>query len=454
MDLYNCPHCNTNGVLPMSGGRCPNCKRQLFPNEAKIPMEDDLRETNKHISYSLDQPTKEYSLMVHFIPEMIALLCIPFTFYITSIGNGLGIWFTLRKAFVEYILRVGRLTGVSVPIGALVGLFILRMFKIRCARNRQNAPMWPRRILSGWFALAPAFHFYAGISLVLLATHYSPPEGKKTILIFGLFQILLFVASISAGITLVRWSRGSILRVLIYIVLLIVVTVLPPISDLDAGGLHIYPLLWWVSFLVSKLLPQANLFVGAHVLVFGLYLALFISALYIINESNTGDKSHLTQRKQITGVGFLGIIFSKQFCAILVFFVVCFAMAVSVRNFKRQETEVSFADTRDIYLYVENHATGIVELVGFSDIGISKNDMYQARKIFNPLRGVTNQGIKPESEEYRIAHAQVTEEAIQFIEHKMPTEALAKYTILMVSDNYYTDPMTIKLLERRIRDFP
>lgn len=29
MEFLNCPHCNTDGVLAMSDGRCPNCKKVL-----------------------------------------------------------------------------------------------------------------------------------------------------------------------------------------------------------------------------------------------------------------------------------------------------------------------------------------------------------------------------------------------------------------------------------------
>lgn len=33
MDLKNCPHCSTKGVLVMSDGRCPNCKETIEANK-------------------------------------------------------------------------------------------------------------------------------------------------------------------------------------------------------------------------------------------------------------------------------------------------------------------------------------------------------------------------------------------------------------------------------------
>ena len=29
LDLYDCPHCNTSGVLPTDYGLCPNCKKAI-----------------------------------------------------------------------------------------------------------------------------------------------------------------------------------------------------------------------------------------------------------------------------------------------------------------------------------------------------------------------------------------------------------------------------------------
>lgn len=46
MDFKNCPHCGTNGVLVMSDGRCPNCKKVLVeastnPNSSKEARTDN-----------------------------------------------------------------------------------------------------------------------------------------------------------------------------------------------------------------------------------------------------------------------------------------------------------------------------------------------------------------------------------------------------------------------------
>ena len=38
--LYDCPNCSTEGVLPTSDFRCPNCKAPLPPEDAPNPHED------------------------------------------------------------------------------------------------------------------------------------------------------------------------------------------------------------------------------------------------------------------------------------------------------------------------------------------------------------------------------------------------------------------------------
>jgi len=35
LELYDCPHCATSGVLPTSDGRCPNCKQPLAPEDKR-----------------------------------------------------------------------------------------------------------------------------------------------------------------------------------------------------------------------------------------------------------------------------------------------------------------------------------------------------------------------------------------------------------------------------------
>jgi len=43
MDLSNCPHCNTNGVLAMSDGRCPNCKGLLTKEKKNATVSTESR---------------------------------------------------------------------------------------------------------------------------------------------------------------------------------------------------------------------------------------------------------------------------------------------------------------------------------------------------------------------------------------------------------------------------
>lgn len=42
--LYNCPHCHTDGVLPMADMRCPNCKQKIeqIPNVKEIESRDSI----------------------------------------------------------------------------------------------------------------------------------------------------------------------------------------------------------------------------------------------------------------------------------------------------------------------------------------------------------------------------------------------------------------------------
>ncbi|MFH1371034.1 MAG: hypothetical protein ABII09_07085 [Planctomycetota bacterium] len=47
IELYNCPHCQTKGVLPMDGTRCPNCKQKMGIENRQIPIASDT--TLQHI---------------------------------------------------------------------------------------------------------------------------------------------------------------------------------------------------------------------------------------------------------------------------------------------------------------------------------------------------------------------------------------------------------------------
>ena len=42
IELYDCPHCNAKGVLPMGGILCPNCKHKLANNNTSVPSTLEL----------------------------------------------------------------------------------------------------------------------------------------------------------------------------------------------------------------------------------------------------------------------------------------------------------------------------------------------------------------------------------------------------------------------------
>lgn len=48
MDFHNCHHCNTNGVLLMSDGRCPNCKNILV--EASTNIKSSTEQKSQKVS--------------------------------------------------------------------------------------------------------------------------------------------------------------------------------------------------------------------------------------------------------------------------------------------------------------------------------------------------------------------------------------------------------------------
>ena len=46
VELRNCPNCNTSGVIPMEGNRCPNCKQDL--GEARTQNRQHNQVTGLH----------------------------------------------------------------------------------------------------------------------------------------------------------------------------------------------------------------------------------------------------------------------------------------------------------------------------------------------------------------------------------------------------------------------
>lgn len=83
LELYDCRHCNTFGVLPTSDGKCPNCRQSLgaedkqgshSPNWAPCPTSSSKEE---------ERPQKTRRLVIALrviLPGVLVLLASPATY--------------------------------------------------------------------------------------------------------------------------------------------------------------------------------------------------------------------------------------------------------------------------------------------------------------------------------------------------------------------------------------
>jgi hypothetical protein len=91
LDLYDCRHCNTFGVLPTSDGKCPNCRQSLDvedrqgahpANWAPCPRRRSLEEERQR------KIRQRVIVLCVIVPGILALLASPATYMRFFIKHG------------------------------------------------------------------------------------------------------------------------------------------------------------------------------------------------------------------------------------------------------------------------------------------------------------------------------------------------------------------------------